>query len=267
MVTHIVSISGGIGSWYTAKIVVEDIQQPGDEVVLLFADTKIEDRDTYKFLEAGARALGVPLTKIQDGRTPWQVFKDERFLGNSRIDPCSKILKRQLIDTWIRERYTPVNCVKYVGIDWTEVHRFEGHAKRSAPWVVRAPLCEERWQSVTREQMHAAAAVAGLPRQRLYEMGMPHANCGGGCVKAGITHFMKLYDKFPERFKEWEENEADVADHIVSLRPEVKRPTILRQQRKGVKEYVSLRELRERIEAGDPTLPKYDWGGCGCAID
>ena len=259
--THIVSISGGIGSWYTAKIVCEDIAAPGEAVVLLFADTLIEDRDTYAFLEAGAAALGQTITKVSDGRTPWQVFKDERFLGNSRIDPCSKILKRELIDRWIRGRFQPDTCCKYVGIDWTEVHRFERHSARSAPWKVRAPLCEARWQHITREAMHAAAAAAGLPRQRLYEMGMPHANCGGGCVKAGITHFMRLYDHFPLRYREWEENEEDVRQHIGAD------VSMLKDRRGGTKKPLTLRALRKRIEAGDPTLPKYDWGGCGCAID
>lgn len=266
MMTHIVSLSGGIGSWYTARIVVDEIAEE-DPVVLLFADTLIEDEDTYAFLDAAVKDLGLPLTRIADGRTPWQVFKDERFLGNSRIDPCSKILKRELIDKWVRKRYTPDNCVKYIGIDWTEEHRLTRHRERSKPWVVRAPLCEDRWKHITREHMHAEAARRGLPKQRLYTMGMPHANCGGGCVKAGITHFMRLYDRFPARFAEWEANEQGVIDHLEDLGCAPGTASMLKDRRGGTTKPMTLRELRARIEAKDPTLPKYDWGGCGCAID
>lgn len=259
--THVVSFSGGIGSWYTAKIVVEEICHPNEVVVLLFADTMIEDRDTYKFLDAGAAALGLTVTRIADGRTPWELFKEQRFLGNPRVDLCSRVLKRELLNKWIRDRYTPSNCVTYVGIDWTEVHRIERLQARSHPWVFRAPLCEPSWRDVTRNDMHKAAKDAGLPKQRLYEAGLPHANCGGGCVKAGISHFMRLYEVLPERFAEWERNEQDVADHLG------KNVTILRDRRGGKSRPMSLADLRKRIEGGDSSLPQHDWGGCGCAVE
>jgi hypothetical protein len=31
--------------------------------------------------------LGVPVTVVADGRTPFEVFADQRFLGNSRLAP------------------------------------------------------------------------------------------------------------------------------------------------------------------------------------
>ena len=70
----IVSYSGGASSWAAAKIVKDRIMQEGDCMTLLFADTLIEDQDTYDFLDAGAVALGLKVTRIADGRTPLQVF-------------------------------------------------------------------------------------------------------------------------------------------------------------------------------------------------
>ena len=88
---HIVMYSGGLGSWGTAWRLVNRGQRP----VLLFADTLIEDFDLYRFLDQGASCFGLAVEVVIEGRTPWQVFKDVKFLGNNRVDPCSRVLKRE----------------------------------------------------------------------------------------------------------------------------------------------------------------------------
>ncbi len=101
MTKHVIQFSGGIGSWATARYVKDKLLGPDDELVLLFADTLIEDEGTYAFLEAAASDIGVPVTRISEGETPWDVFKRKRYLGNSRIDPCSQYLKRVPLRKWI----------------------------------------------------------------------------------------------------------------------------------------------------------------------
>ena len=108
---HIVMFSGGLGSWMTAKVVAE--KYGTEDLILLFTDTKIEDEDLYRFLHEGAADVGGQLTVIAEGRTPWEVFFDSRFLGNSRVGNCSRILKREFIRKWIEERYEPDECVMY----------------------------------------------------------------------------------------------------------------------------------------------------------
>lgn len=261
MTHHVVQYSGGIGSWATAYLVTTKIQQPGDRITLLFADVLMEDEDTYAFLEAGARALGLEVTRIDQGKSIWDVFVEQQFLGNSRIDPCSKFLKRVPLRKWIEANCDPEDTVIHLGIDWTEVHRLDRARPHWKPWTVMAPLIDER---VAKETMHQWAAEHGLPRQRLYEMGLPHANCGGGCVKAGVGHFKLLLEKFPERYREWEEGEARVQAALKRNQDS----TILRRTRNGVRERLSLRQLREEIEQqGCGQLDLFDMGGCGCAID
>lgn len=46
--TYVVSFSGGVSSWAAAKRLRETV--PASDMILLFADTKIEDEDTYRFL-------------------------------------------------------------------------------------------------------------------------------------------------------------------------------------------------------------------------
>ena len=197
---HVVHFSGGVGSWATAKLAKADMHY-FDDLVLLFADTLIEDEDTYRFIEAAAANVGAPLTRIAEGRTPWEVFKDEGFLANTRVDICSRILKRDLLRKWLTDNCDPATTINYIGIDWTEIHRYERAKPRWEPWRLEAPLTET---SMTKADLLKWADAEGLPHQRLYEMGMPHANCGGGCVKAGQGHFAKLLREFPQRYVEWE---------------------------------------------------------------
>jgi hypothetical protein len=43
--------------------------------------------------------IAIPgLVWIADGRHPWEVYRDEKFIGNSLVDPCSRILKREIND-------------------------------------------------------------------------------------------------------------------------------------------------------------------------
>jgi hypothetical protein len=78
MTTHVVQYSGGIGSWATAMRVAQ--RHGTDGLVLLAADTKVEDPDLWRFVTDSAAHLGVEPVVVTDGRTPWQVFADQRFL-------------------------------------------------------------------------------------------------------------------------------------------------------------------------------------------
>ena len=133
MTRHVVMFSGGIGSWATAKRVAS--LHGTQDMVLLFADTLIEDEDLYRFIDEAASNIGVPLTRIADGRTPWAVMRDERIIGNSRIDPCSRILKRKLLEKWRDENCAVDDAVIYIGIDWSEVHRLHTVRSRTQPTV------------------------------------------------------------------------------------------------------------------------------------
>ena len=253
--THVVFYSGGIGSWAAAKRVAA--QYNPRDLILLFTDTKSEHPDTYRFLRESAANVGGQLVEIADGRTIWEVFEDTHFLGNARVDPCSRILKRELADRWLREHfvYTEVTC--YVGIDWTEVNRFERMAPRKLPYIFKAPLLTSPYLS--KQQMHEWAAQEGLRKQVLYELGAAHANCGGGCIKMGQGGFAHLLQTLPDTFREWEEQEE-------RLRAQLGNVAILRDRRGGTSRPLPLRELRERLACGRE-VDKFEIGGCGCFLD
>lgn len=252
---HIVMYSGGIGSWAAAKRVAE--KHGTDDLTLLFCDTRSEDPDTYRFLRESAANVGGELIEIADGRTIWDVFRDRRFLGNSRVDLCSRILKRELADRWMEARCDPTDTIAYVGIDWTEEHRFHRLAERKKPWAYDAPLCRPPY--LTKNQMHAWAEREGLRKQALYVMGAAHANCGGGCIKMGIGGFARLLAAMPERYADWEANEEQLRELLGDV-------AILKDRTGGTNKPLTLRALRKRIQDGhQPDL--FAIGGCGCFID
>lgn len=109
----VVMFSGGIGSWGAARRAVA--KYGAENVTLLFADTKIEDPDLYRFLDEAAADVGAPLVKVADGRTPFEVFRDVRYLGNSRIAPCSRVLKQELWRGMCKGWHRPVRTAKRLG--------------------------------------------------------------------------------------------------------------------------------------------------------
>ena len=260
MINHIVQFSGGVCSFFAAKRVVEKFGTA--ETVLLFADTKMEDEDLYRFIDEGAAYLKCPLVRIADGRTPWEVFKDERFLGNTRVDPCSKILKRELLDAWC-DKHAP-KAIRYFGLDWTEDDRFTRlqnrmEAKGVPKEQIQAPMIQWR-PLVDKPDMLGMLEQLGIKVPRLYTMGAAHNNCGMFCIKSGQAQFRLLLKTMPERDAFHEAKEEELRAYLG------KDVSILRDRRGGTLKPLTLREFRKRIECGGDH-DKHDWGGCGCAID
>lgn len=254
---HIVFESGGIGSFMVTERV---IQKHGKEnVIRLFTDTLIEDEDLYRFQEDASKYFGVTLTRVADGRDPWEVFRDVRWIGNSRIAQCSHILKQEAASKWIKANYKPDECVLYLGIDWTEEHRTAAPTKNWHPYKVEFPLCEEPY--ITKPEMLAHLGTIGIEIPRLYTLGFAHNNCGGFCVRAGQGHFINLLKTMPDRYAYHEAKEQEMRDFLG------KDVSILRRQRKGVKEYITLKQLREEWEEKNTeNIDLQDIGGCGCFV-
>jgi hypothetical protein len=262
--THIVMTSGGVGSFVTLAMVCEEFGV--ENVVSLFADTLIEDEDVYRFLEDTHAMLGIPLTRIADGRTPWEVFEQKKFIGNSRVDLCSRILKREIMDKWVETNYPdPESCVCYIGIDWSEKHRHERLAPRKLPYVYKAPMVE-KLMMLSPEAKQKFCLARGVKPPRSYAQGFAHANCGGFCVKAGLGQFKMLYDKLPERYLMHE----NIEQRLIAENPKLK-PFLRKADRSGER-FLTMRQYREEYlmpGSGEQLTfdDLYDFGGCGCAID
>jgi 3'-phosphoadenosine 5'-phosphosulfate sulfotransferase (PAPS reductase)/FAD synthetase len=235
---HIVQYSGGIGSFMAARRVIDEHGPAG--VLLLFADTRVEDPDLYRFLDESAAALGVELVRVCDGRTPFEVFDDVSFLGNSRLAPCSHHLKQKPCRKWLEANRDPADTILYVGIDWSERRRCASIERNWAPWRVEFPMCDE--PHLTKAEMIEACRDAKVTPPRLYDLGFAHNNCGGVCVRAGQGQWRHLLATFPERFAEAEAREA-------TLRARLGDVAILKRTRNHVAAPLPLAQLRRECEA------------------
>lgn len=243
-VLHIIQYSGGIGSWAAAQRVAA--QHGTRNLILLTADTAVEDPDLWRFLHQSADRLGVTPTIVADGRGPFEVFRDTKFLGNSRVAPCSTHLKQRPCRQWLNRHTDPARAILYVGIDWSEQRRAPAITAGWSPWTVKFPLCDP--PHLTKLEMLDQAVAAGIQPPRLYDLGFTHNNCGGVCVRAGQRHWAHLLRVFPDRYLEAEQREQALRDQLGDV-------AILRERRQGISYPLTLRELRHRLQARTGTRP------------
>lgn len=244
---YVVQFSGGVGSFATALWAKANF--PKEDILLLFCDTKQEDESLYKFLDQTQKHLGIIITRVQDGRNVWEVFEDEKFIGNSRVASCSKKLKQTVSKAWVTANMDPERTKLLFGIDWMEDHRTSAIRANWAPYECLFPLVEDKtWD---KNKFLANLPNLGIDIPELYKLGFAHNNCGGFCVRAGEAHFLNLLDKLPERYAYHEAKEQALSSrlggnhHILPKR--------------------SLYELRVNQDLiRNSEEGKLDWGGCGC---
>lgn len=257
MIKHVVSFSGGMGSFAEAAYCVE--LYGAKNVSLLFADTLIEDQDLHRFMADCINFLRCEFIALKDGRTPFQVFKDVKFMGNTRVDPCSKILKRDLINGYIRKHWQPDEIEVHLGVDYSEEHRLHNVQSRMHPYIYRSTLVENGLIIAKDFSLQF-----GIKPPRLYEFGLGHNNCGGFCVKAGLGHFKRLLNGDREQYLRFENEEASVYVDAPETRP------FLRKRRNGKVSYITLKQYREALDLDSGYLSEdeeLELGGCGCALE
>lgn len=278
----VVFFSGGLMSWAAAKRTVE--KYGSENTTLLFTDTLTEDADLYRFIEDAAENVGAEYVRIAEGRDVWQVFNDEKMIGNTRADPCSRILKREPGEAWIKENCDPESTVLVFGIHWEEEHRLDGLRKdpktgemvrrgvrpryEKLGWPhVEAPMCDKPW--MTAAEIREWARSEGLELPRLYGLGFAHNNCGGFCVKAGEGHFAHLLKTLPQLYAYHEDMERQFNESRPGKKPQTVMAPEVPDGKGGRKRVpITMKEFREKIEANDPgQFDMFNLGGCGCFLD
>lgn len=256
---HVVNLSGGACSFWAAHRVVEKYGTA--DVVLLFADTLIEDPDLYELNARTAEYFGIPITRVSREIKPWDLFRSEGLIANNRAPICSIMLKREPLDEWFRQNMTPVGSlfgeadIRYVGLDWTEINRLNDLRASKPEWLWEAPMCEwdPPWDKC-KMTTELESVLGFVPRA--YKENFPHNNCGRRCVRAGITHFVHLWNVDQPAFLDWEHEEQRTIREFDERGIEWK--SVLKDRRGGVTKSLTFAQLRERILVGDKTLPKDD---------
>jgi hypothetical protein len=218
-----------------------------------------EDPDCYRFIEEASKMLDVELVTLREGRNVWQVFKDNRFLGNSRLANCSKFLKQYPARDWLADNCDPGDTIVYVGIGWDESHRMAAINAAYDPYPVHAPMCDAPF--LDRAAMLQEARKQGLTPPQMYETGYAHANCQGACVRAGQAQWKLLLENAPATYAYHEREEQKLRDYLGAD------VAILKDRTGYTATPLTLRGFRERIESQPSLFDDLEWGGCGCFVD
>ena len=104
----IVMYGGGLTSYEAARRAIDRFGH--DATFIWFADTRVEDEDLYRFNRDVEKILDHDIQVFDQGLDIWEIFRRERFLGNSRIDPCSKFLKRVPLRKELEKKYPNWKC-------------------------------------------------------------------------------------------------------------------------------------------------------------
>lgn len=253
---HIISLSGGIGSYFTLKRVIES-GVAKEDIECIFCDTLNENGDLYRFLDDIEKKFNLKITRLCVGETPYTLSFKENFLYNSRVANCSKKLKSIPFREYIK-KYKQEEIILYFGIDFTESHRCVAIMKNYDPIKCEFPLCKEPF--LYKYEMIEELKKDGIIKPYLYEKGFSHNNCNGMCMKAGIGHYKLLLETDRNKYLEIENFEQTMRNRLN------KNVSILK--RRGLP--FTLKELRKIVEDQPKQLTIdecNDHGACGCFIE
>jgi hypothetical protein len=257
---YVVSISGGLTSFEAWRRCLE--KHGPENTIPIFADVGVvrengrivsgEDEDLYRFLDETEAFLGQKIIRLQSEKYKdvWGSFFGERFMGNSRIDTCSKFLKREVIRSWIAKNHP--DCIWVLGYTWLERHRIEKFRSRIPNcWFP----CDES-PFVISEEIAEWLEERGIRRPAMYVEGFLHNNCGGFCVKGGIGQLWMLWKHRLDRYLYNEGQEE-------RFREEISPVTIFKKGERPI----TMRALRALFEGGwvPGSATNHGCGG-GCFI-
>ncbi|MDX2077197.1 MAG: hypothetical protein SFZ02_12250 [bacterium] len=237
--TYLIQNGGGIAS---ALGCPDALTRLGVEWQSVTSVLPNEGDDQRRLIESAEKLYGKETIRIGVVMTPLEMFTKVKFLGNSRIDPCSAKLKREPLKKFIEANYDPAHTVLVFGITGVEQRRIPSIEGNWGAQGYRTlfPLRECMWD--TRQWMDWCYEQVGFVPEP-YRQGFDHNNCGTACCKAGVSHWKRVLYKNPHVYAEWEEGEQLWQETMG------KDNTMLSRTRDGVKSPLSLRQLREETQA------------------
>lgn len=238
---YVVSLSGGLSSAVAAERVIQRYGR--DNVQLWVANTLWEDEDLWRFLRQCCMRWGIEPIVTTEGRNPLQVAEGEHIIPNQKLAPCSKRLKIIPFTNWLKQQPKPITV--HIGMDWMEGDRMQAPKKNYEAIdgvTVEFPLI---WRPLETRPYEDVVREWGIEPSRAYALGFGHSNCGGRCVRQGVSEWKRLWSTFPARFKEVEEWEQ-----VQRAKGEPwNRYAIAKRERNRVTYPVTLLELRTQWES------------------
>lgn len=165
------------------------------DVAIVNAFLVEEHADNRRFAADCEQWFGMPITVLRDekyGASVVEVFRRERYMVGPSGAPCSRALKRRVLDRWKQP-----DDVMVFGYTAEEADRLEDFRERNPGRAVLAPLIDA---GLTKSDCKAMVERAGIVLPAMYLMGYDNANCIG-CVKGGEGYWRAIREDFPEQFE------------------------------------------------------------------
>lgn len=206
----IVAVSGGKASAWCIEYALKNF--PKEKIILYFNDTKWEHKDLYRFLSDLEIYFNHKIIFDSDGRNPEELFYDKHALANNYMPFCSRILKAKRLQNFYKD-----GDIIIFGITDNEKHRAkrlielykEIGRKQKKKCTLFFPLIIDK---VTKQDIDLFLLKTGIKQPLMYDLGFPHNNCSGGCVRAGKKQWKLLYEKLPEVYYDRERVEDEMRE-------------------------------------------------------
>jgi hypothetical protein len=186
--------SCGAASAVATKLTVGNAKRGLGEVHIINAFIKEEHPDNRRFLADCERWFGQSITVLRDekyGASIIEVFRRKRYTRGRYGAPCSKVLKREVLDRWARPDDVPV-----LGFTVEESDRYQDFLEHHPTAI--APLIAS---GLSKSDCLAMIERAGIELPAMYRLGYTNSNCIG-CVKGGEGYWNKIRRDFPMQFEE-----------------------------------------------------------------
>lgn len=205
------NFSCGAASAVATKLVLGEYGL-SHEVLVVNAFLKEEHPDNRRFLNDCEKWFGVPMTVVRNEKynaSAREVFRRRRFMKSRQGAPCSKILKREVLDALSRH-----DDLLVLGYTAQEQHRLDAWIDANNGRRVVAPLIE---RGLGKADVLAMVQRAGIELPMMYRLGYHNANCIG-CVKGGAGYWNKIRKDFPADFEEMAQIEKSIGPGARLLR-------------------------------------------------
>lgn len=165
------------------------------DVQIINAFLKEEHKDNRRFALDCERWFGRGITTLRDekfGASIVQVFRRKQYIKGAMGAPCSRELKRRVLDAWKRP-----DDIMVFGYTMEEVDRLDDFRERNPNLQVIAPLIDA---GLGKEDCKAMVQRADIVLPLMYLLGYANANCIG-CVKGGEGYWRAIREDFPAEFE------------------------------------------------------------------
>lgn len=190
----ICQFSCGAASAVATKLAIAQYSDTHD-VRVINAFLKEEHEDNRRFASDCQAWFGKEITTLRDekyGASVIQVFRKKQYIKGAMGAPCSRELKRKVLDTWKEP-----GDIMVFGYTAEESDRLDDFRERNPDRPVKAPLIDA---GLTKSDCKAMVERAGIVLPVMYLMGYDNANCIG-CVKGGEGYWRAIREDFPDYFE------------------------------------------------------------------